>query len=179
DFQPPTASTLVTFPLFHVGGLQSFLLPFTASGGKVVLMYKWDARQAVELIQREQITTVAGVPKTMFELLEAAAEMGADLSSLGGISSGATLVPPELVRRIDEQFASRAAPGNGYGLTETSGAAIANFGPDYVKNPESVGKPISPVMEVKTVRVDGTDAAVDEVGEIWLKGPIVVRGYFG
>jgi long-chain acyl-CoA synthetase len=179
DFSPPPPATLLTFPLFHVGGLHSFLLPFTASGGKVVLMYKWDADQAVELIDRELLTTVAGVPKTMFELLEAAERAGSQLSSIGGISSGATLVPPELVRKIDEQFASRAAPGNGYGLTETSGAAIANFGPAYVANPESVGKPISPVIEVKTVRADGTDADTDEVGEIWLKGPTVVRGYFG
>jgi long-chain acyl-CoA synthetase len=179
DFTLPPPATLLTFPLFHVGGLHSFLLPFTASGGKVVLMYKWDAKQAVELIDREPITTVAGVPKTMFELLEAAQETGSELASLGGISSGATLVPPELVRKIDEQLASRAVPGNGYGLTETSGAAIANFGPAYIQNPESVGKPISPVIEVKTVRADGTDTDTDEVGEIWLKGPTVVRGYFG
>ena len=179
DFTPPPPATLLTFPLFHVGGLHSFLLPFTASGGKVVLMYKWDARQAVELIDRELCTTVAGVPKTMFELMEAATELGSELASISGISSGATLVPPELVRKIDEQFASRAAPGNGYGLTETSGAAIANFGPAYVANPESVGKPISPVIEVKIVREDGTDAGTDESGEILLKGPTVVRGYFG
>ena len=175
---PPAPATLVTFPLFHVGGLQSFLLPYTAAGGKVVLMYKWDAAEAVDLIEREKVTAVAGVPTTMFQLLEEAAAQGRSLETLGGISSGATLVPPELVRRIDDQLASRAAPGNGYGLTETSGAAIANFGPDYVRTPESVGRPIAPVIEVKTVTADGRAAEVDEVGEIWLKGPTVVRGYF-
>jgi acyl-CoA synthetase (AMP-forming)/AMP-acid ligase II len=123
---PLPMATLLTLPLFHVGGLQSFLLPFTAAGGKLVLMYRWDAGEAVDIIEREGITTIAGVPTTMFELLEAAKAKGAALESLGGISSGATLVPPELVRRIDSQTASRAAPGNGYGLTETSGAAIAN-----------------------------------------------------
>ncbi len=178
DFVPPPPATLLTFPLFHVGGLQSFLLPFTMSGGKIVLLFKWDAHEAVELVEREGVTSVAGVPLTVFQLLEAATEKGKTLDTLTGISSGATLVPPELVRRIDEQFASRAAPGNGYGLTETSGAAIANFGPDYVKNPESVGKPIAPVIEVKTVRPDDSTADVDEIGEIWLKGPTVVRGYF-
>ena len=176
---PLPLATLLTFPLFHVGGLQSFLLPYTAAGGKIVLMYRWDAGEAVEIVEREAITAVAGVPTTMFELLEAAKAKGATLESLGGISSGATLVPPELVRRIDEQTSSRAAPGNGYGLTETSGAAIANFGPAYVANPESVGKPISPVIDVRIVVGDGTDAAVGEVGEIWLKGPTIVRGYLG
>ena len=172
-------ATLLTLPLFHVGGLQSFLLPFTAAGGKIVLMYRWEPGEAVDIVEREGITTIAGVPTTMFELLDAAKAKGASIESLAGISSGATLVPPELVRRIDEQTSSRAAPGNGYGLTETSGAAIANFGAAYVANPESVGKPISPVIDVRVVTEDGRDAAVGGVGEIWLKGPTVVRGYLG
>jgi len=176
---PQPLATLLTFPLFHVGGLQSFLLPYTAAGGKIVLMYKWDPELAVDLIEREQVTTVAGVPTTVFQLLEVAQQKGIELESLSGISSGATLVPPELVRRIDEQTHSRAAPGNGYGLTETSGAAIANFGKAYVDNPESVGKPISPVIELRIADVDGNPAPTGEVGEIWLKGPTVVRGYFG
>jgi long-chain acyl-CoA synthetase len=175
----PQMATLLTLPLFHVGGLQSFLLPFTMAGGKVVLTYRWNAAEAVDIIEREGITTIAGVPTTMFELLEAAKAKGATIESLSGISSGATLVPPELVRRIDEQTASRAAPGNGYGLTETSGAAIANFGPAYVANPESVGKPISPVIDVRIVAEGGRDAAVGAIGEIWLKGPTIVRGYLG
>ena len=179
DFAPPPPTTLLTFPLFHVGGLQSFLLPFTLAGGKLVLLYKWDAKEAVVLCERENVTTVAGVPTTVFQLLEEASAQHKDLPSLGGISSGATLVPPELVRRIDEQFSSRAVPGNGYGLTETSGAAIANFGPAYVANPESVGTPIAPVIDVKIATPDGGDAPQGEVGEIWLSGPTVVRGYFG
>ncbi|MEZ5248443.1 MAG: AMP-binding protein [Ilumatobacteraceae bacterium] len=172
------AATLLTLPLFHVGGLQSFLLPFTASGGKVVLMYKWDADQAVDLIDREQVTSLAGVPTTVFQLLEAAAAKGSELASLTGLSSGATLVPPELVRRIDEQSKSRVAPGNGYGLTETSGAAIANFGPAYVARPDSVGLPISPVIEVRIADDQGSPLPAGEVGEIWLKGPTVIKGYF-
>ena len=174
----PAPSTLLTFPLFHVGGLQSHLLPYTLSGGKLVLLYRWDADLAVTLIEREQVTAFSGVPTTAFELLERAGERGADLSSLAGISSGATLVPPELVRRIDDQFAHRVAPGNGYGLTETSGAMIYNAGADYVAHPDSVGRPIAPVNEVRIVQADGTDAPTGEPGEIWLKGPSVVRGYF-
>ena len=176
---PTQLATLLTLPLFHVGGLQSFLLPYTAAGGKLVLTYRWDAAEAVDIIEREGITSIAGVPTTMFELLDAAKAKGATIESLSGISSGATLVPPELVRRIDEQTSSRAAPGNGYGLTETSGAAIANFGPTYVANPESVGKPISPVIDVQVVAEDGRVAAAGEIGEIWLKGPTIVRGYLG
>ena len=164
--------------MFHVGGLQSALLVYAAIGGKIVLMYKWDAVEAVDIIEREDITAVAGVPTTMFQLLEVAHAQGRELPSLASVSSGATLVPPELVRRIDSQLASRAAPTNGYGLTETSGAAIANGGQAYIDRPDSVGTVISPVIEVKIVGADGTDLATGDVGEIWLKGPTVVRGYF-
>ncbi len=179
DAPPPLPpSTLLTFPLFHVGGLQSALMVYAAFGGKIVLMYKWDAVEAVDIIEREDVTAVAGVPTTMFQLLEVAHAQGRELPSLASVSSGATLVPPELVRRIDSQLASRAAPTNGYGLTETSGAAIANGGKAYIDRPDSVGTVISPVIEVKIVGADGTDLATGEVGEIWLKGPTVVRGYF-
>lgn len=176
---PPSPATLLTFPLFHVGGLQSFLLPYTATGGKVVLMYRWNAAEALELIQREGVNALAGVPTTVFELLELARSRGTDLSTVAGVASGATLVPPELVRRIDDQLAHRAAPANGYGLTETSGAAIANSGADYLARPDSVGRPISPVMEVRVVGPEGDDLPTGTVGEIWIKGPTVVRGYFG
>lgn len=182
DAPPPAPPvTLLTFPLFHVGGLQSFLAPFTSSGGTIVLMYKWDVHHALDLIEREGVTATAAVPTTLIELLEVAAAEGRRLETIGGISSGATLVPPELVRRIDAQLEHRTSPGNGYGLTETSGAAIANFGPDYVARPDSVGRPISPVMDVKIVDpVDPTGSALPsgEVGEIWLSGPTVVRGYY-
>ena len=147
DAPPPLPpATLLTFPLFHVGGLQSALLVYTAIGGKIVLMYKWDAAHAVDLIEREDVTAVAGVPTTMFQLLEVAQAQGRELPSLASVASGATLVPPELVRRIDTQLASRAAPTNGYGLTETSGAAIANAGKTYVDRPDSVGTVITPMI---------------------------------
>lgn len=175
----PPPSTVLTFPLFHVGGLQSHLVPYTYHGGKLVLMYKWDADEALDLIDREDVVAFSGVPTTAFALLERARERGAPLDSLMGVSSGATLVPPELVRQIDTQFASRVAPANGYGLTETSGAMVFNSGPEYVEVPESVGRPFAPVNEMKIVGEDGEEVPTGEVGEIWLKGPSVVRGYFG
>ena len=134
-------------------------------------MYKWDAVEAVDLIEREDVTAVAGVPTTMFQLLEVAHAQGRELPSLASVSSGATLVPPELVRRIDTQLASRAAPTNGYGLTETSGAAIANGGKAYIDRPDSVGTVISPVIEVKIVGADGTDLATRRGRRDLAEGP--------
>ncbi len=175
---PPPPRTLLTFPLFHVGGLQSHLIPYTAYGGTLVLMYRWDADQAVDLIEREAVTNFSGVPHTAFDLLERAAARGASLDSLQGLASGATLVPPELVRRVDAQFSSRVAPGNGYGLTETTGAMIANMGTDYVARADSVGKVLAPVIDVRFVGPDGADVAPGAVGEIWINGPTIVRGYY-
>ncbi|WP_420452843.1 class I adenylate-forming enzyme family protein [Ilumatobacter sp.] len=177
DAATPPPATVLTFPLFHVAGLQSHLLPYTMSGGKLVLMHRWDADLAVDLIEREDVTAFSGVPTTAFELLERASARGVDLTTLAGISSGATLVPPELVRRIDDQFARRVAPANGYGLTETSGAVVYNSGADYLEHPDSVGRPLAPVNQVRIVTAAGDDAATDEPGEIWLAGPTVVRGY--
>jgi long-chain acyl-CoA synthetase len=179
DAPPPAQlSTLLTFPLFHVGGFHSFLLPFTMAGGKVVLMYKWDPKVALDLCEREAVNSIGGVPTTLFELLDESKAQGRPIKGLAGMASGATLVPPELVRRIDEQLESKAAPGNGYGLTETSGAAVGNGGAQYLAHPESVGKPISPVMEVGIFDPDGNPLGTDEVGEIWIKGPTVIRGYY-
>ena len=84
----PAAATLLTFPLFHVGGLHSFLIPYTAAGGKLVLLYKWDTAKALDLIEREDINAVAGVPTTMFELLDEARRQGRPLPSLAGVAFG-------------------------------------------------------------------------------------------
>ena len=175
---PPQAATVLTFPLFHVGGLQSTLAPLSVAGGKIVLIYKWDTHNVLDLIEHEGITIMAGVPTTMFELLDEAKRQGRDLSSLGSIASGATLVPPELVKRIDEQSGHRTAPGNGYGLTETSGAAVTNGGKNYVSRPDSVGRPASPVMEIRIVDENNEPVPVGATGEICIKGPTVFKGYF-
>ena len=174
---PPPPSTLLTFPLFHVGGLQSHLIPYTAYGGKLVLMYRWDADRAVDLIEREAITNFSGVPHTALDLLDRAAARGVALEASRDSPPAPLSVPPELVRRVDRQFSSRVAPGNGYGLTETTGAMIVNMGADYVGRPDSVGKPLAPVVGVRVVGPDGRDVAPGEVGEIWINGPTIVRGY--
>ena len=105
--QPPAPlplATLLTFPLFHVGGLQSFLLPYTAAGGKIVLMYKWDAGAGGRARSNASRSPRSpGCRRRCSSCSKSAAQKGIELESLTGISSGATLVPPELVRRIDEQ----------------------------------------------------------------------------
>src|SRR5205085_836269 len=101
-----------------------------------------------------------------------------DLSSVSGMTSGGAPVPPDLVGRIDDQFTSRVSASNGYGLTETTSAVVTNAGSDYVAHPDSVGRP-SPVTDVRIVDPDAlTDVEKGVIGEVWMRGPTVVRGYW-
>ncbi|HET6472049.1 MAG TPA: class I adenylate-forming enzyme family protein [Pseudomonadales bacterium] len=173
---PPQPVSLQTFPFFHIGGL-SGLYVNTATGAKVALMYKWNAEQALELVQRERVSSIAGVPTVVRQLLEAAKEKNLELSSLAGIASGGAPVPPDLIDTIGVQFSKRVAPGNGYGLTETTSAVISNGGADYFARPDSVGRP-APVADARVVDDRGIDVADGEIGEIWIRGPHVVQGYW-
>jgi long-chain acyl-CoA synthetase len=169
-------AALQTFPFFHIGGL-SGLYVMTAFGAKLALMYRWDAGEALELVEREGLRSLSGVPTVVRQLLERARAEGRRLPSLSGISSGGAPVPPDLIDGIGAQFERRVAPGNGYGLTETTSAVISNGGEDYFRRPDSVGRPV-PVAEARIVKDDGSDAADGEIGEVWIRGPNVVRGYW-
>jgi acyl-CoA synthetase (AMP-forming)/AMP-acid ligase II len=100
------------------------------------------------------------------------------VSSLAGLASGGAPVPPDLIRRIDSHFSSAVAPANGYGLTETTSAVVINSGEQYVQNPDSVGRPVVGAdMRVVDPTTD-EDAPTGTVGELWFRGPNVVRGYW-
>jgi long-chain acyl-CoA synthetase len=92
------------------------------------------------------------------------------------VAYGGAPAPPELVRRIKEVFPEVTA-GNGYGLTETSSVATFNSGDDYIRKPDSVGAPV-PVCEIRIVDEEGEEVPRGEVGELWIKGPNVVEGYW-
>ena len=173
---PPQTVTLQTFPFFHIGGLTGLYVS-TAVGAKVVLMYKWNTDQALDLVQRERVSSIAGVPTVVRQLLERAKEQNLELASLAGIASGGAPVPPDLIDTIGDQFAKRVAPGNGYGLTETTSAIISNGGADYFARPTSVGRTAA-VAQARVVSDNGVDVAEGDIGEIWIKGPNVVQGYW-
>lgn len=173
---PPQGASLQTFPFFHIGGLSGLYIG-TALGSKLVMMYRWDAGLALDLIEREGITGMAGVPTVVRALLERASERGTNLASLAGISSGGAPVPPDLIERIGSQFQARVQPGNGYGLTETTSAIISNGGADYFAHPDSVGRPV-PVATIRIVDDAGNDVGEGEIGELWVRGPNVVGGYW-
>ena len=172
---PP--SSLMTFPFFHIGGLSGLYIS-TGFKVKMVMQYKWDVEEALQLIERERITTVAAVPTLLRQLLDSPLLEKYDTSTLGTIGSGGAPVPPDIVATVDRKWDSKVLPSNGYGLTETTSAVTLNRGPEYVQRPNSVGR-VFPVNEVRVVAPEtGTDVDPGEIGELWFRGPNVVRGYW-
>ncbi|HEV7761878.1 MAG TPA: class I adenylate-forming enzyme family protein [Acidimicrobiales bacterium] len=167
DAAAPSARNtyLLSVPFFHATGCHSILVANLAAGGKIVIMHRWDPERALELIEREQVTTFGGVPSMVWQVLDSPSLATRDISSVRSIGYGGAPAPPELVRRIEAMFPGRT-PSNGYGLTETSSVTTMNAGADYIRKPESVGVPVA-VCDVEIVD-----------GELWIRGPNVVKGYW-
>jgi long-chain acyl-CoA synthetase len=177
DPAAPQQGVLCTFAMFHIAGINA-LCGAAYGGGKLVTMYRWDRVLARELIRRERLTLASGVPTVMRQLVEDAAADPAPLASLASIGMGAAPIPPELVGRIGGAFAQPIAPTNGYGLTETTSAVTTNIGADYLAHPDSVGR-LVPTADVLVVDAgSGAPVPDGEIGELWFRGPNVVRGYW-
>ena len=172
----PTCYILIV-PLFHVTGLVPVMLGATLGGNKLVMMYKWSPERALELIERERVTTFVGVPTQSHDLLESPKFATTDTSSLQSVGGGGAAAPPELVRRIEKSF-TRGRPNIGYGMTETNAFGPGNTGDDYVRKPASTGR-VVPICEIRvTDPTTGNPIATGEVGEVRFRGPHLFRGYW-
>jgi long-chain acyl-CoA synthetase len=170
-----TAYILVV-PLFHATGLIPVMLGTTASGAKLVMMYRWEPERALELIERERVTAFVGVPTMSWDLLESPDFEKRDTSSLVSVGGGGAPAPAELVRRVDKGF-EQGKPQIGYGMTETNAYGPGNSGADYLRKPTSSGRAV-PVMDVRVVDEHGNPLPTGGVGEICFRGPNLIRGYW-
>jgi len=171
---PP--SFILIVPLFHVTGCVPVMLSCFSAGIKLVIMYKWDSERALELIEREKVTNFVGVPTQSWDLLESPSFAKRDTSSLISVGGGGAPAPPQLVARVDSSF-KKARPSLGYGMTETNAYGPGNNGDDYVKRPTSTGR-VVPVMQIEIRDPDGNPVPIGSPGEIWFKGPNLIRGYW-
>lgn len=169
-------ATLLAIPFFHATGAFAIMIPSVLRGDKIVSMYKWDAGKALPIIEREKVTAVGGVPAIAWQLLEHPDRDKYDLSSIAAISYGGAPSAPELVSTIKKRFPD-AAPGNGWGMTETCATATLNIGEDYVNRPGSAGAPPKAV-ELKVCDENGNTLPQGEVGELWCKGPMNCKLYW-
>jgi long-chain acyl-CoA synthetase len=180
DATVQTASLLVV-PLFHVTGCLSTMTVSYATGGKLVLMPpgRFEPVAAMEVIERERVTSIGGVPTIMWRIIEAPERGRYDLSSVQRASYGGAPAAPELVDRIAEAFPNlRKTLTTAYGLTETASVATAHGGDDYFSHRGSVGRP-APTVELKIMGDEVQEMPTGEPGEIWIKGPnVMARGYW-
>ena len=172
--QPKTGLTVI--PLFHVTACSAGLMGNIAAGNTMVYMYKWDPVEAFKIIEREKVSSTGGVPTIAWQLLEHPERKNYDLSSIEAIAYGGAPAAPELVRKIREVFG--ALPGNGWGMTETMATVTGHSSEDYLNRPDSCGPPVA-VADLKIMSEDGSrELPTGEIGELWARGPMVVKGYW-
>jgi acyl-CoA synthetase (AMP-forming)/AMP-acid ligase II len=162
----PTA--LVNVPLFHVTGEVPLLLQSYALGRKLVMMPKWNAEEAMRLIEREKVTYFVGVPLMSYEIATHPDKDKYDLSSCVTFAGGGAPRPVEHVARIREALPG-AFPILGYGLTETNGVGAGNFNENYMAKPGSTGRSSPPLVELGILDDAGKVLPHGEIGEVCIR----------
>lgn len=167
---------LISAPLFHVTGSLAMLCGSTIAGSKIVFMYKWDADTAIRLIEKEKLHSFGGVPSMPLQVLESPILAEHDTSTIRAVLFGGAPPAPELAQRVKAAFPNSSS-SNGYGLTETSALTTVCVAEDYLARPESAGMPAA-VCDIKIMSDDETPMPAGEIGEIRVRGPQVIKGYW-
>ena len=174
--QMPQQAVLLVYPLFHISGLGSaFLSPFCA-GSKVVIMRRWDAKDALRIIAEERVTMFTGVPTMLWDVLHSAQLEGTDLSSLTNVASGGQALPVNLLAEM-RKAVPKAAMGTGYGMTECAGAVAQSVGEDFVRKPSAAGR-VLPMVDMRTLGPGGEVLPRGETGEFAVRGAMIMQGYW-
>jgi long-chain acyl-CoA synthetase len=170
----PDSVGLATLPLFHVFGMNSVMNMAVHARGLVTLLPRFEPGKALEIIQRDRVTSFAGVPTMYSALLHHPDRDNYDVSSLDLCVSGGSAMPVELLSGFDDAFGAKVLEG--YGLSETTGMGSFNL-PDQERKPGSIGVPIGGT-EMKVVDDDGNELPQGERGEVVMRGPFVMKGYW-
>ncbi|KAJ3742721.1 hypothetical protein DFH05DRAFT_1527316 [Lentinula detonsa] len=168
----PQAGLFLPTPLFHSAGT-SLLMIGALTGGKLVLMRQWNVDNAVKLIKEENIAFIGGVQSTVSDLANSAAK-GTPLRT---ILYGGAAVSPSQARRALHAFPT-ASLSHAYGLTETNATTVTFGGEDYLARLDSCGRPM-PIDDVLVMSLNGAQCPTGTVGEVWLRGPNIMKCYWG
>jgi len=171
----PTA--LVCVPLFHVTASVPLVLVSYAIGRKLVFLNKWDAEEAMRLIEKERVTYFVGVPLMSMEIYSHPHLDKYDLSSCVTMAAGGAPRPVEHVRRIKEKMGD-GYPVIGYGLTETNGVGCSNQNENYLAKPDSTGRATPPIVDVAILDDDGNKMPQGERGEVCIRTAANFTGYW-
>ncbi len=171
----PDSVTVATLPLFHVFGMNSIMNVTVRARGLMTLVPRFEPGKVLELIERDGATTFGGVPTMYAALLNHPDREKHDISTLGLCISGGAPLPVEVLRGFDESFGAKVLEG--YGLSETTGMGTFNV-PDRERKPGSIGVPVGGT-EIRLVDSDDADVEDGEPGELVMRGPFVMKGYWG
>ncbi|MEO8246728.1 MAG: AMP-binding protein [Chloroflexota bacterium] len=162
-------------PFFHIYGLTVVLSLALSRGATIVTMPRWDLDAFLDLVERHRVTRAMLVPPILLALARDPRVAGRDLSSLRIVKSGAAPLDAALARAAAERIG--AVVVQGYGMTEASPVTHVTADRDGMRDPGSIG-PLVPNTEARLVDVSsGTDVGPGEAGELWVRGPQVMRGY--
>lgn len=170
-------ATLVCTPLFHVTAEVPVFLQSFALGRKLVLMPKWNAEHAMQLIQDEKVNNFTGVPLMSYEMLTHPNRHKYDLSSCHGFAAGGAPRPPEHVKRLAEGMGG-GKPLLGYGLTETNAVGCGNINENYLAKPLSTGPASKPLVDLAILDDAGAPVAQGGVGEVCIRSIANFEGYW-
>jgi acyl-CoA synthetase (AMP-forming)/AMP-acid ligase II len=174
---PATKRTLINVPLFHVTGEVPVMLNSFVINRCMVMMPKWDAGEALRLIEKEGITYFVGVPTMSLELLNHPDRQKYDLSSLTDIAAGGAPRPASHVERLQAEF-PKAQPALGYGLTETNAVGCSNFWGNYAAKPDSTGRAQKPFVELAILGRDDVHLPAGQRGEIGIRSAANIKCYW-
>ena len=174
---PNPPRTLVNVPLFHVTGEVPVLLNSFVIGRGMVLMAKWDAAEALRLIEAEKITYFVGVPTMSLELMNHPDHDKYDTSTLTDLAAGGAARPVSHVARLKEAFPN-SQPALGYGLTETNAVGCGNFWSNYAAKPASTGRAQKPFVEIAILGAGDAHLESGERGEIAIRSAANISGYW-
>lgn len=167
----PDDCYLNTGPLFHIAGTM-FLFAHFHAGAKNVMLPRVEGEEVARLVHQEKVTSAMILPPSIPDVVAAAKRHGYDLSSLRTPPAAGT---PELQEWTRMTSRSRGIPA-GYGQTEVSGLVTLTMLAPGGQGAHGIA---SPVAQVRIVDPDGRDVPIGEVGEIAVRGPLVMLGYDG
>ncbi|MEO1192974.1 MAG: AMP-binding protein [Pseudomonadota bacterium] len=172
----PADHVYAVLPISHVFGLASVLQGTLYQGGRLMLAPRFDGEAVLKAFAEEGISIFQGVPQMYARLAGLIEATGGAVEAprLRYLSSGGAPLAAELKERIEGLLG--LALHNGYGLTETSPTVSTT--PTEARCPDTSTGPLLPDVAVKIVTPQGKEAAPDEVGEIWVKGRLIMRGYY-
>ncbi|MFM7068302.1 MAG: class I adenylate-forming enzyme family protein, partial [Actinomycetes bacterium] len=169
---------LFTSPLFHVSGCHSTMVVGLLGGVRLVMVEgRFTPERALDLIESEGVRMWATVPTMVWRVCEHPERHRYDTSTVRSVSFGGSPSADELRRMVRDTFPNVVATANAYGLTESSSVATMLSGPEADLRPGTVGRAM-PVVDIKVVDANGEPAPTGAPGEVLIRGPIVMPGYW-